>query len=147
MHRILKLVARITSFIFLGMILYIYAFLPAKVDLSFDQSNTLMFDREQFFYGVILAYALYTVIISFLKKTLTSASRGQEEGKIENLKIWTDGLSVMLNLFFTFSVIFIGMQHNDEHFNITYFTFLIYLGPILLLGWIFYLLYILLAKS
>lgn len=151
MHRVFKLVSRITVFIFLAMLLYVYAFLPEMVSLYFDQGGTPIFqmDREVFFYSALGLFMVCTLVLSFLKRTLKTLPVGTtgtsiSANKKSGLRVWADSLSVVLNLFFIFSISFVGLFHNDEHFNVSYFAFIVYIGPLLICIWIFYLIYLLL---
>ena len=153
MYKVFKLLSRITAFIFVAMLLYVYAFLPEMVGLYFGGSEKAIFElsREAFFYSSIILFVVTTVFLSYLKKSLKAVSTaeissGLTESKVNGLQFWANGMSVMFNLFLVFSVSFVGMYHNDEHFNNGYFAFLAYLGPLLLIGWIFYLVFILIRK-
>ncbi|MFT7034331.1 MAG: hypothetical protein ACJA2S_002845 [Cyclobacteriaceae bacterium] len=154
MYRVFKLVSRITIIIFIGMLLYVYAYLPEVVKLYIDDNDVAIIavGKEQFFYGCLGIFVVCTLILSYLKKSLqaiplTNSKDSISEAKKEGLQSWAHSLSVVLYLFFTATIAFIGMYHNSEHFNISNFAFLIYIGPVLLLGWIFYLPILLFSKS
>lgn len=154
MHRIFKLVSRITILIFIVILLYVYAFLPEVVKLYIDENDVAIIavGKEEFFYGCLGIFVVCTLILSYLKKSLqsipvTNSANSISETKKESLQSWANSLSVVLYLFFTFTIAFIGMYHNSEHFNISNFAFMIYIGPILLIAWIFYLPFLLIYKS
>jgi hypothetical protein len=132
------------------MLLYVYAFLPETVNLYFNPQNTplLQVGQEAFFYGALGIFLVCTLVLTYLKRSLVAmpVSGQMSLSKKEGLQTWADSLSAILNLFFIFTVSFIGLLHNDEHFNIAYFSFMVYLGPALLIGWIFYLAYLLFKK-
>jgi hypothetical protein len=136
------------------MLLYVYAFLPEVVKLYIDDNNVALMavGKEQFFYGCLGIFVVCTLILSYLKKSLhaipiTTAPHSISENKKESMLIWANSLSVVLYLFMILTVSFIGMYHNSEHFDISNFAFMIYLGPILLLCWIFYLPFVFFRKS
>ncbi|MEQ6119963.1 hypothetical protein [Reichenbachiella sp. MALMAid0571] len=155
MHKVFKLISRITAFIFLGMLLYVYAFLPDMVSLYFDKNATgvLRVGKELFFYSALGLFIVSTLILSYMKKSLNLIQVNSSDGtmtmsiaKKSHLQTWANSLSVVFNLFFIFTVGFVGLFHNDEHFNISYFAVIIYIGPILMVASIFYLIYILFLK-
>jgi len=153
MHKIFKLLSRITVFIFLGILLYVYAFLPEVVNLYLDKSASggLEIGKELFFYASLGVFIVSTLILSYLKKSLSlipvnSTDSTMSVAKKSHLRTWANSLSVVLNLFFIFTVSFVGLFHNDEHFNISYFAVIIYIGPFLMLASIFYLIYIFVSK-
>ena len=154
MHKVFKLISRVTAFIFLGMLLYVYAFLPDTVSLYFDKNATgvLQVGKELFFYSALGVFIVSTLILSYLKKSLNliqvnSSDSTMSVAKKSQLQTWVNSLSVAFNLFFIFTVGFVGLFHNDEHFNISYFAAIIYIGPLLMVGSIFYLVYILFSKA
>lgn len=154
MQRILKFVSRVSILVFLGMLLYVYAFLPEMVDLYIDASGAaaISVDKEVFFYGAIgifLVINLVTSLFSRMVGMMPVMSKGllRTSTMKANLLLWCHGLAIILNAFMLFSVTFIGLYYNDEHFNIKYFSFLVYLGPVMLVLWFFVLFYFLLIDS
>lgn len=154
MHKIFKLLSRITVFIFLGILLYVYAFLPEVVSLYLNKSasGVLEIGKELFFYVSLGVFIVSTLILSYLKKSLSlipvnTSYSTMSVAKKSHLRTWANSLSVVFNLFFIFTVSFVGLFHNDEHFNISYFAVIIYIGPFLMLASIFYLIYIFVSKK
>ena len=154
MHKIFKLLSRITVFIFLGTLLYVYALLPDIVSLYLDKSASgiLEIGKELFFYVALGVFIVATLILSYLKKSLNvipvyATNSTMSVAKKSHLQTWANSLSVVFNLFFIFTVSFVGLFHNDEHLNISYFAVIIYIGPFLMVASIFYLIYILFSKD
>ena len=147
MHKVFRLVTRITSLIFLFILVYVYAFLPETLELKLTGVDTLKVNREHFFYGVLVFFILSSLLLALLKKFMeripTSPKVFITEARKSGLLAWAEGMGAVINLFLTFTVSFIGMNHNSEHFNINHFVFLVYLGPFMIIGWFFYLIYLL----
>lgn len=150
MARIINLFYWTSIPFFLGMLLYVYAFLPIKVGLLYDAQglSSWSMTKELFFYYSIGGFAMINVVIYLYRKSLAKGQRFEAvywiEMKMgETVYHWLHGLAAAINFLLTFSVIFLGMYHNQEHFDIANYSFLIYLGPILVLGWFFSLFYLL----
>lgn len=154
MQRIFKFVSGASVVIFMGMLLYVYAFLPEKVGLYYDANEIALWTmgKTNVFYTFLGVFIFVNLITSLLSRSIgivpvDPAGFIKTEYFKYNLHLWSAGLSFILNLTIIFAIIFIGLYHNDEHFNISYFSFLIYVGPILLTIWIFVLLYFVANRS
>jgi hypothetical protein len=63
--------------------------------------------------------------------------------KPEQFFHWLGGLLFGFNLTIIFSLLFFGLYHNSEHFEIADYLVLLYIGPVIVIGWIFWLIYLL----
>lgn len=140
--------------IFLAILLYVYAFLPEKVGLWFDGFGMATFsaEREAFFYACISIILVVNLVAHIFYRTISLVPIAQgtiisSDTMKNNLSIWAAGFSLILNITMILSVSFIGLYYNSEHFNINYFSFLVFVGPILLISWFFVLIYFLLGGN
>lgn len=137
----------VTWLIFIGALLWSYAYMTSSASYSIDaDGNPNSFvDENTFFFSAIGAFLLVNIIcagfINILKKI-----KSTEDGKgIRNrsLKLdvvgWTKGLAGVLNLFLTFTMIFLGYMNMSEAFMVDGLDYIIYLGPLLLVAWFVYL--------
>ncbi|MEO9966995.1 MAG: hypothetical protein ABJF11_14450 [Reichenbachiella sp.] len=154
MIKVTKLLYTLSIFTFLGILLYVYAFLPNKIGIFFDESGeaTLAINKAVFFYACLGLFALTNGIIILYRRM----SRGQlnlsqtdfkEMTTTEIAYHWLSGLSFVFNVIYIFSIMFIGMYYNSEHFDVTNYVTLIYIGPILLAGWFFWFIYLQFSKK
>lgn len=144
MSKVFRVLRFFSVIIFLGVLMFVYAYLPKDVVLSFID-NTI--NKETFFYIVlglfVLVNLLFTVVV-ILNKNL---SIGGTSVKKQNLINWVTSLPVMVNLYLTFMIGSIGIINNANNFQGSYYSYLNYLGPILLFSWILALIFILTKKD
>ena len=154
MHKLTGFFRNVTWIGFLGALLWSYAVLADAITYKVDTvGNALgITDKDTFFFAALGIFILVNGVcagfIYILKKIKTS-----EEGQgIRNrsLKLdlisWTKGFAGVLNVFFIFSIFFIGYMNYGENFKVQSLGFSIYIGPVLLLAWFFYLLKLLAKK-
>jgi len=150
MARIINLFFWSSGFLFLVALLYVYAFLPIKVGMLFDSSGlpTFSITKEMLFYSAIILFATTNGLIHLYRKMMKGGRSFHtyewvEMSREETVYFWLSGFSASLNFLYVFCILFLGMYHNQEHFNISNFVFLVYIGPIFLIAWIFSLFYFL----
>lgn len=154
MIKITKLLYTLSIFIFLATLLYVYAFLPDSIGVFFDgQGNsTVTINRTDFFYAALGLFVMTNGTILLYRKM----KRGQlnisktdfaDMTLSEIIYHWLNGLSFVINVIYVFSLAFVGMYYNSEHFDITNYVSLIYIGPVLLAGWVFWYIYLQFSKK
>lgn len=146
MIRIIKLLYAVSVLVFLVVLLYIYAFLPDQVGIYFNALGEPIWQitKAAFFYATLGVFVLTNGLI-LLYKNLSKSDDAMR--KWQTFSDWLSGLSLIINVTCIFSVLFIGMYHNAEHFDITNYIVLVYLGPALLVGWIFWFIYLQFLKK
>lgn len=154
MIKVTKLLYTLSIPIFLATLLYVYAFLPEQVGLFFNNKGdvTFLMNKADFFYAALGLFVLTNgTILLYRKMNRGHLNLGKTEFEdmtsAELIYHWLNGLSFVFNVIYVFSIIFVGMYHNSEHFDITNYIALIYLGPILLAGWVFWFIYLQFAKK
>ncbi|UXX78585.1 hypothetical protein N7E81_14585 [Reichenbachiella carrageenanivorans] len=153
MIKITKLLYTLSIFIFLAMLLYVYAFLPEQFGIFFDGSGkaSIMIGRTDFFYAALGLFVLTNGAI-LLYRRMNRGSLNLSKTSFDEMSApeivyhWLNGLSFVINVIYIFSIMFVGMYHNSEHFDIANYAALIYIGPVLLAGWIFWFIYLQISK-
>lgn len=153
MNKIIKLLYILSVVTFLVILLYVYAFLPAQIGVFFDPNGqaSILLNRADFFYTALGLFVLTNGSIILYRK-MNRGNLNLEKTNIEEMSTaelvyhWLMGLSFTINVIYIFSIMFVGMYHNSEHFDITDYVALIYLGPILLAGWVFWFIYLQFSK-
>ena len=141
----------VSYLLFMAALLWSYAYMVGQITYRFDTSGNPMYDIDKntyFFSAVaifIFANAVCAVFIQTLKKIKTS-----EEGvglRNRSLKLdlitWAKGFAGILNLFFALVMFFLGLMNLAESKQSMTLGFYVYLGPILIVTWFFYLAYLL----
>ncbi len=149
MNKIIKLLYTLSILTFLVILLYVYAFLPDQIGIFFDTNGqaSVALNRADFFYAALGLFILTNgAILLYRKMNRGNLNLGitnmEDMSTAELIYHWLLGLSFTINVIYIFSIMFVGMYHNSEHFDITNYVALIYLGPILLAGWIFWFIYL-----
>lgn len=153
MTKVIKLLYALSIPVFLINLLYVYAFLPDYVGIYFDQGGEaeMTVSKTDFFYSALGLFILTNGLILLFRRM----KRGQlnlsktEFSDMTGTEVfyhWLNGLSFVINVIYTFSIMFIGMFHSSEHFDITDYVALIYIGPVLLVGWVFWFIYLQFSK-
>lgn len=116
-----------STFLFVAILLLIYAYLPISVDLNVSRVSNI--HKQHFFYYTVSAFlgmnVLLRIILRFGFPTI-----GQE------LLGWMTALIFILNVYLTFLVGFIGVWNNATHIGPSNYSYLNLLGPLLLLIWV-----------
>lgn len=150
MERLIKLLYLISILAFLVMMLYVYAFLPDDVNLSSIFGTTIL-SKSYFFYTTIILFVVLNLLASFftyiLRGILSKPNALVSKEKRDSIIVWGSALKLIISIFFTLSITFIGMQQNDDHLDISDFGFLVYIGPVLLIMWILSIFILLLKKK
>lgn len=153
MIKVTKLLYTLSIFVFLAMLLYVYAFLPDEIGVYFevDGSASMILQRADFFYAALGLFVLTNgAILMYRKLNRGYLNLGKTDfddmSTAELIYHWLMGLSFVINVIYIFSIMFVGMYHNSEHFDITNYVALIYIGPVLLAGWIFWFIYLQFSK-
>ncbi len=125
--------------IFLGVFLFVYAYLPLDVRLYFIDTSL---NKETFFYIILGLFLLINLLFTILILLYKNIDLTSQSARKQNLITWVTTLPVMLNLYLTFMVGYIGILNNASNFQGNNYGYLNYLGPILLIGWISALIFI-----
>jgi hypothetical protein len=153
MIKIIKFIYGISILVYLFVLVYVYAFLPDQVGLLYDDLGKaiLILSKSDFFYAALGLFVVTNGIILIYRRL----NRGRlnldktdfdEMSLLERTYHWLNGLSFIFNVILSFSILFIGMFNNSDDFDISNYIAFIYIGPILLFGWIFWFVYMQFSK-
>ncbi len=110
----------------LGALLYVYADLPENVIVRQEGIETVLLERDIFFYIVLGLVTIVNVLVF-----IVSAFFKQEQ----SFKAWFSGLIVTLNLFFIVGLFLINAYNSDERFDFSRIGFVIYGSVGLIVIW------------
>lgn len=140
MLRALNLLKLFSIFLFLIILLLVYAYLPIIVNLR-PGSTDIQLHKETFFYATIAFFVVVNVVLLAFQKLYENKIRK------EDVKAWVRGLTFVINLYITFMIGFIGVINNTAHIKAEGFAYLNYLGPFLVFSWIVGLIYLVQKRS
>ncbi len=144
MRRVVSFVRVLSLLFFLGALLFVYAYLPENVSLYSDNLGTPVYyiGKSQFFYYAFAFFIVVNLMLFIMIKVLAGVRVTPGKGLFssepfkENTLIWIEVLVSIINIFFTTGAAFIGIYNDRTAFELSNFTYLVYLGIILLIGWI-----------
>ena len=143
MISIVKAVRVISSLAFLGVLLYVYAYLPDPVKLPVDLGGIreLLVNKGNLFYIMVGIFAIVSTT-SFFVVRLINTLPGSEISFKKNLTNWSLSFLVVINIFLILSLVIIGIINNTERAGIGHYATLAYVGPVLLVIWLFLLIFV-----
>jgi hypothetical protein len=153
MDKLVGFIRTASYLIFLGALIWAYASMAADVTYRFDGDGSAMeiMNKNNFFFASIGIFLITNIICVFFLNTLKKIKSTEDGQGMRNrsLKLdvitWVKGFAAILNIMFTTFVFFLGfMNMNELKMNIL--GFYIYVGPILLIFWFFYLVKIVSTK-
>lgn len=135
---IIKAVRVISSLMFMGVLLYVYAYLPDPVKLPIDLGGIreIFVNKGNLFYAMI---GLFTIVslTSFAVVRLIRTLPAKEMNFKKNLTNWSLSFLVVINIFLILSLTIIGIINSTEQVSIGSYATLAYIGPVLLIIWLF----------
>lgn len=154
MSRNIRIVRTFSIVVFLGVLLYVYAYLPEQVGIDADATDefSTFIGKEAFFYFAIASFILVNIIfIVFgnLMQMIPVSSGGffvSEDFK-ERIHNWFSSFGLIINLFFISVVAFVGFFNNADYFHISSFSIFAYLGQALIFIWIVLFFFLLRKRS
>lgn len=136
---------------FLAALLWSYAYMVGQVTYKFDAEGNPIYDidRNVYFFGALAVFLFVNTVCSVFIQTLKKIKSSEEGVGLRNrslkldLVTWTKGFAGILNLFFSLVLFFLGLMNLAESGQSITLGFYVYLGPILIIAWFFYLAYLL----
>ena len=153
MDKLVGFIRTSSYLIFLAALIWAYASLAGQVSYKFDGDGTALeiVDRNTFFFGSVIIFLVANLIcVSFIKvlKKIKSSEEGEGiRNRAMKLDIitWVKGFAGILNIMFTTIVFFIGYMNMNE-LKLDSLSVYLYIGPVLLVFWFFYLVKVLSKK-
>ena len=116
---------------FLGTLSVVYAYLDPVVSFSIETDMPTM-HRTYFFYLISLIFLIINIILWLFIKIM-SPKISQRFGLLS--AGWVAALPVVVNFYICFLIGFLGVLNNASSLQLSNYTYLNYLGPILLMIW------------
>lgn len=131
-----------TFILFFGVLMLSYAFWPDQLRV-YEIVAGLELTREIFFYAALALFVLVNVAALVLRRMLealpvSSDLYAKNEAFKERIIAWFGGLISAVNVCLITLVAYISLFNNQEDYSISSFTFLVYIGPILLVLCVFW---------
>ncbi|KYG83069.1 hypothetical protein AWW67_06505 [Roseivirga seohaensis] len=150
MDKLVGFIRTASYLIFLAALIWAYASLAGQVSYRFDGDGSALelVDRNTFFFSSVIIFLVANVIcVSFIKvlKKIKTSDDGvgiRNKGLKTDVITWVRGFAGILNIMFTTIVFFIGYMNMNE-LKLDVLSVYLYIGPILLVFWFFYLVKIL----
>lgn len=153
MEKLVGLIRTVSYLVFLGVLIWAYASLAAQVTYRFDGDGSALevIGKDTFFFVSTAVFLVSNIICVIFLQTLRKIKSSEDGVGIRNrsLKLdvmtWVKGFAAILNIMFITIVFFLGFMNMNE-LKMDALSVYIYIGPILLIAWFFYLVKILSAK-
>jgi hypothetical protein len=139
MFQIAKVVRLVFIFFFLVVLLFIYAYLPLTIDIGIEEIGRV--GRGLFFYTTVGAFMTFYLITYFLKYYVDRQGIGQYQ------RLFVHLLPAVLYFAMTLLIAFIGVNNNADDIRPSTFYYLNYLCVVILVGWIFGFLFVLIKRK
>ncbi|MEQ9403778.1 MAG: hypothetical protein RIM99_09350 [Cyclobacteriaceae bacterium] len=138
MIKAVKVLNVASTFMFVVILLLIYAYLPISVDLNIDGVENI--HKHRFFYYSITAFIGINILLRII---LNLGFKGTSE----NVLAWMTGLIFILNVYLTFLVGFVGVWNNATHISPSNYAYLNFLGPVFVFFWFGGLIFLVVKKK
>lgn len=147
MDKFIGFFRNVTILLFTGALIWSYAFMASQVNYRFDPAGDALgtANKDTYFFGAIVIFLLANVVCYYFTKVLKKINTTEDGTGIRNkslrndLIMWIKGFAGVLNLFFSLILVFLGLMNMSADYNIKTLGFYVYLGPVLILAWFFYL--------
>ncbi len=147
MDKFIGFFRNVTILMFTGALIWSYAFMASQVNYRFDPAGDALgtANKDTYFFGAIIIFLLANVVCYYFTKVLKKINTTEDGTGIRNkslkkdLMVWIKGFAGVLNLFFSLILVFLGLMNMSADYNIKTLGFYVYLGPVLILAWFFYL--------
>lgn len=157
MSRLVKATWYFSIFLFLLVLLWVYAYLPKEVGVLADEQGELIhfIGRESFFY-ILLGLIIFTNVVFYAFRQLllghherpfdTKKPLPARIARREDLASWALGFAAALNVFYMLGMIYLGVFNNQEGTNLANYGPVVYAGPFLIGVLLLILIYIFLKR-
>ncbi|MFT6970063.1 MAG: hypothetical protein ACJAXX_000627 [Roseivirga sp.] len=153
MDKLVGFIRTVSYLIFLVVLIWAYASLASQVTYLYDGDGTAleMVGKNTFFFASIAIFLFANITCVIFLQTLRKINSTEDGVGMRNrfLKLdlitWVKGFSGILNIMFITIVFSLGFMNMNE-IKMDILTVSIYIGPVLLAGWFFYLVKILSVK-
>jgi len=138
MEKAVRVLNRLSTVLFIAILLLVYAYLPIQVDLNLEEIGSV--HKQRFFYYSLVAF----VVINLLLRVILNMGFKNVNDLVG---AWLMGLIFVLNFYLTLIIGFIGVLNNATHISPSNYAYLNFLGPIFIVIWLGGLIFLALRKS
>lgn len=138
MIKAVKVLNLFSTILFAVVLLTIYAYLPISVDLNIDGVTAV--HKQSFFYQALIAFISVNIILRLIFNFGFKKNGGL-------LSSWLSSLILIINVYLTLLIGFIGVWNNATHIAPSGYSYLNFIGPILLIIWIGGLIFLVIKKQ
>ena len=127
MIKSIKVLNLFSTLLFAIVLLLIYAYLPISVDVNIEGVEAI--HKQTFFYAALSGFVVINVLLRMITRLgLTKLN--------ETLKGWVSLVVLVVNVYLTLLIGFIGVWNNATSISPNGYSYLNYIGPFLLIAWI-----------
>lgn len=127
-----------STLLFIVILLLIYAYLPISVDLNVEGVKDI--HKQQFFYYAITAF----IVVNILVRVILNLGFSKVS---TNVLGWMNALIMIMNVYLTFMVGFVGVWNNSTHISPSSYAYLNFLGPLSIIIWVGGLIFLVVKKK
>ena len=126
MVKAVKVLNLVSTFLFVAILIVVYAYLPISVDINIEGYSNI--HKQRLFYYFVSAFLIVNILIRLI------LNFGFKQVS-ENMMAWLFGLIFVLNCYLTFIVGFVGVWNNSTHISPVNYAYLNGVGPLFILIW------------
>ena len=127
MIKSIKVLNLFSTLLFGIILLLVYAYLPISVDVNIEGVSTV--HKQTFFYVALSSFLVINVLLRLITRFGFTKFN-------ETLKGWVSLVVLVVNVYLTLLVGFIGVWNNATSISPDGYGYLNYIGPFLLVCWI-----------
>ena len=127
MIKAVKFLNLTTTILFVIITFLVYAYLPINVDLNIEGLSSV--HKHRFFYYSVSVFLAVNILLRLIINLGFSSAN-------ENLKAWLMSLIFILNLYLTLTIGFVGVWNNSSHISPANYSYLNFIGPVLIIFWV-----------
>lgn len=154
MNRMAGFFRNVSWLVYMGALLWAYAYLTNEVAYRYNADGVTvnLIDKDTFFFVGLSAFILINAVCMGFNVVLKKIKTTEDGQGIRNrsLKLdvigWVKGFAGVLNMFLSLIIIFLIYLNGSEEFRVGGLGFFVWIGPIMLVGWFFYLVKLLSKK-
>lgn len=147
MYKAIRVGKVITTLFFLAVLIYVYAYLPASIEvpMSFGEAGLQSISKSGLFY-ICTGIFGFLYLFVFLTKRLGGGIMAKEKSFVNLLNIWADSFMIVVNIYLVLALIIIGIINNKEGVVEGDYTIMAYIGPVLMLLWLLFLMVVFIKR-
>ena len=135
MNKLLKSLKTISSILYIALLIISYSYLIESnpVFLNLDKSRAM--HVEMFFYLGLGIFVFISLIFFIFDKVLLSYQGKYKESNFftsNSFLSWLVVFNISINILLCTGILFISFLNSESYYNLLHYSFLLYIGPILI---------------